>query len=67
MNPIRVAILIAFVGASLWALAHFLLGRPYWITLPQAATSPDFLAAEVIIITLAAVAWVLAGMVKSKV
>ena len=94
MNPLRVAVVAAFVGASLWALAPLLLvGIGFhaedlawpliqahgvaggqsdlaYVFRAQAAIPQLVLRAvqtEIAVVTLAAVAWVLAGMVKSKV
>jgi hypothetical protein len=109
MNPLRVAILVGFVGATFWVFApllnigstppssptpahtsdydQFLPKRklgPYDDLIPKRApagtyvspyTSADLerhlqlrdVRSEAVVVTIAGIAWVLAGMVKSKV
>jgi hypothetical protein len=97
MNPLRVAILIAFVGATFWVFAPLLnIGSAapsspapthtsdYDQFLPKRApagtyvspyTSADLgrhlelrdVRSEAVVVTISGIAWVLAGMVRSKV
>lgn len=82
MNPMRVAILVAFVGATFWVFAPLLNighiqpgGVDWWrwgggVGPPPSAPRRDLelsdVRAEVIAVSVAGVAWVLAGMVKPK-
>ncbi len=80
VRTIRRAILVGFVGATLWAVvfSRFIFaeienlctaGDPCWRDpfFGDWALFSPFWCIEVAIVAMAAVAWVLAGMVKSKV
>jgi hypothetical protein len=60
MNRLRRAIIVGVVGASVWVLAPLLF--PHW-----ALRVTHAVEGEIAVVTIAAVAWIIAGMVKSKV